>query len=118
MSKVQMLYENLDWEDGRQGGFGPQARSRTWDLIILSDCTYNTDTLPALVETLSALHSSNQGVASTKVLLATKPRHSSERVSFDLMSEQKWRIIGRQVVPLPLLGSEEQSVEMYMFEKP
>lgn len=123
-ANVQLLYENLDWEDGRQGKFGTQVRNHRWDLIMLSDCTYNVDMLPALVETLSELHTSNMTQEfpadtrrSTKVFLATKPRHVSERALFALMSHQGWIMHERQILPLPVIGSEAESVELYMFEK-
>lgn len=116
----QLLYENLDWEDGRKGHFGDLTASHTWDLIVLSDCTYNVDMLPALVETLSALHLHNaaqDSQAVTRVFLATKPRHSSEQALFDLMAEHGWEKAEEQALPLPVIGSEPQSVEMYLFGK-
>ena len=89
----------------------------------MSDCTYNIDTLPALVETLSALHSLNltrsrAGEApETKVFLATKPRHASERVFFDLISAQGWRMLQSQILPVSMLGADGQTIEMYVFGK-
>lgn len=126
---LKLLYENLDWEEGRKGAFGPETQSHRWDLVMLSDCTYNVDMLPALVETLSALHASNMAhVAasstssgeqpqSTKVFLATKPRHASEEALFDLLSQEGWAELHRQTLPLPVLGAETQSVELYLYEK-
>jgi hypothetical protein len=119
-----LVYENLDWEDGRLGHFGEQVTARHWDLIMLSDCTYNVDMLPALVETLSSLHSLNAGHAindggqgGTKVFLATKPRHSSEQALFALMAEHQWAKEQEQTISLPVIGAEPQSVELYLFEK-
>ncbi|KAL6890661.1 putative methyltransferase domain-containing protein [Trichoderma evansii] len=126
---VKLLYENLDWEEGRKGVFGSETQSHRWDLVMLSDCTYNVDMLPALVETLSALHASNMTHAatsstssgeqpqSTKVFLATKPRHTSEEALFDLLSQEGWTELHRQTLPLPVLGAETQSVELYLYEK-
>ncbi|KAF5024201.1 hypothetical protein F66182_3715 [Fusarium sp. NRRL 66182] len=120
---VKMLYENLDWEEGRQGRFGPQVKSGPWDLIMLSDCTYNVDMLPALVKTLSAIHAQNltyfpEGEPfTTKVFLATKPRHESEQVLFELMDKDSWYSVHRQVLPLPVLGGAPQSVELHLFDK-
>ncbi|KAL6820736.1 hypothetical protein V8C40DRAFT_268144 [Trichoderma camerunense] len=90
---VKLPYENLDCEQGQEGVFGPGAQSHRWDLVLLSDCTYNVDMLPALLGTLSALHESNtaetgEQLQSTKVILATKPRHASEEVLFGLLSDQ------------------------------
>ncbi|RDA83052.1 hypothetical protein CP532_1450 [Ophiocordyceps camponoti-leonardi (nom. inval.)] len=122
LARDNLLYESLDWEDGRRGVFGPLVRSRGWDLVMLSDCTYNTDSLPALVETLSALHRLN--VASTdergfvsKTWIATKPRHDSERVFLTLLADDGWKTVATQTLPLPVLGAEAQTVEMYLFEK-
>lgn len=120
---VRMLYENLDWEEGRRGRFGNQVKSKLWDLVMLSDCTYNVDMLPALVETLSALHTSNlthvhpSQPFSSKVFLATKPRHESEQALFDLMFKDGWDTLHQQVIPLPVLGAQPEEVEMYLFEK-
>ncbi|OAQ99357.1 hypothetical protein LLEC1_01060 [Akanthomyces lecanii] len=118
---LSLLYENLDWEDGRRGIFGSEVASRCWDLIIISDCTYNVDMLPALVETLSAIESSIKdkegGVTKTKVFLATKPRHASERALFDQMADNKWTVECSQILRLPVLGSEDESVELYLFER-
>ncbi|KAL7910877.1 putative methyltransferase domain-containing protein [Trichoderma velutinum] len=119
---VKLLYENLDWEQGREGVFGPEAQSHRWDLVLLSDCTYNVDMLPALVGTLSALHKSNTAQGdeqpqSTKVFLATKPRHASEEALFGLLSDQGWTELHRQTLPLPVLGAETQCVELYLYEK-
>jgi hypothetical protein len=118
-------FEPLDWEDGKDGSFGDQASSRAWDLVALCDCTYNTDTLPPLVKTLSALHrhsachnSIPEGApVNTEVLVATKLRHSSERTFFDLMSAEGWAIREQTVLPLPHLDSEGQAVEVYLFGK-
>lgn len=121
-SGISLLYENLDWEDGRKGIFGPEVGLRHWDLILISDCTYNVDMLPALVQTLNAIASSsasekrNNGTV-TKIFLATKPRHASERAFFDLMSDSKWLVEESQFLDLPVLGSEKESIELYIFRR-
>ncbi|KAG5946114.1 hypothetical protein E4U53_006628 [Claviceps sorghi] len=120
---AQVMYENLDWDNGRQGRFGNRVRERRWDLIMLSDCTYNADSIPALVGTLSAVHSLNKDFDpddtsfTTKVFLATKPRHNDELVLFDTMAAENWKITDKLVLPLPVLGRELERVEMYLFEK-
>ncbi|KAM3479573.1 hypothetical protein MY5147_001628 [Beauveria neobassiana] len=119
---MSLLYENLDWEHGRNGRFGHEVASRYWDLIIISDCTYNVDMLPALVETLNAIESSSRakqksGATETKVFLATKPRHASERAFFDLMADSQWCVQDSQILGLPVLGHEEESIELYLFQK-
>ncbi|KAI2616930.1 putative methyltransferase-domain-containing protein [Hypomontagnella submonticulosa] len=121
-SKVTLQYENLDWDEGRHGRFGPLASARPWDLVVLSDCTYNVDSLPALVGTLSALHAANlrypdvEG-AKTSVILATKPRHSSEQALFGLLKADKWRYSVLKSIPLPKIGEEDEVVDIYLLEK-
>ncbi|POR34876.1 UPF0665 family protein [Tolypocladium paradoxum] len=124
LGNANILYENLNWDHGRKGRFGWQVRRRRWDLVMLSDCTYNVDMLSPLVETLSALHASNVKQAAdgdepvpTRVFVATKPRHASERALFDLMAGDGWQTLETQILPLPVLGGESESVEMYLFEK-
>ncbi|RCI16245.1 hypothetical protein L249_2585 [Ophiocordyceps polyrhachis-furcata BCC 54312] len=120
LGRDDLLYESLDWNDGRRGVFGPLVRSRRWDLVMLSDCTYNTDSLPALVATLSALHHLNvesTGGFVSKAWIATKPRHDSERVVLTLLADDGWKTVATQTLPMPVLGGEAQTVEMYLFEK-
>lgn len=114
-----VMYENLDWNDGKDGIFGSEVMSRAWDLVILSDCTYN-DLLPQLVKTLSAVHAHSAQYSSpsnTKILLSTKPRHSDEREFFDLMSSDGWSIQEEAKLPLPVLYDEAQTIEVYLFSK-
>lgn len=114
-----VMYENLDWNNGKDGIFGPEVTSRAWDLVILSDCTYN-DLLPQLVKTLSAVHAhsaQHSSPSNTKILLSTKPRHSDEREFFDLMSRDGWSIQEEARLPLPVLYDEAQTIEVYLFSK-
>ncbi|KAL2119893.1 hypothetical protein VTJ04DRAFT_6854 [Mycothermus thermophilus] len=126
-----LSFEPLDWEDGRVGSFGARASSRAWDLVVVCDCTYNTDTLPALVGTISAVHrmsaeqqqeqqtesGSREEAVDTAVLLATKRRHDSEKRFFGMMEAEGWVIRERTEMPLPRLGGEKQRVEVYLFRK-
>ncbi|OTB17847.1 hypothetical protein K445DRAFT_20316 [Daldinia sp. EC12] len=120
---VTLQYEDLDWDEGRHGRFGALASARSWDLVILSDCTYNVDSLPALVRTLSALHAANvkhheaEADTKTSVILATKPRHSSEQALFGLLSSAGWRYSVLKSIPLPKLGEEDEVVDIYLLEK-
>ncbi|KAI1459788.1 putative methyltransferase-domain-containing protein [Annulohypoxylon moriforme] len=122
-SKVTLEYEDLDWDEGRLGQFGPLASAHPWDLVILSDCTYNVDSLPALVGTLSALHTANRKHAEnqiftkTSVILATKPRHSSEQALFGLLKADDWRYSVLKSIPLPKLGEDNEVVDIYTLEK-
>lgn len=114
----QLAFESLDWEDGKNGVLGPKARTG-WDLVIISDCTYNVDMLASLVATLSVLYKSSVALGKTgpKVMLATKPRHSSEKALFDLMLTEGWNILEDSTRGLPLLGLDDERVEIYLFGK-
>ncbi|KAF3019299.1 hypothetical protein E8E14_008372 [Neopestalotiopsis sp. 37M] len=125
---TEILYENLDWDEGSEGQFGPLVSSRSWDYIVLSDCTYNVDSFPVLVKTLSALHAHNLDYASknddyaaalptTKVILSTKPRHDSEQALFGMLQEADWKHHLFKSIPLPRLGEETETVEIYCIEK-
>lgn len=70
----------LDWDEPL-----PKAvRERQHDMIIISDCTYNPDSSPALVETLKALVTRSPKAI---IVLAMKVRHDSESIFFDLMKK-------------------------------
>lgn len=71
-------FEVLDWDEP----LPEQVRAQTYDLIIVSDCTYNADSLPTLVRTLKALTEISPEAA---VLVCLKRRHESEDVFFTLM---------------------------------
>jgi hypothetical protein len=118
-------YETLDWDDGARGSFGPIVRSRAWDFIVLSDCTYNVDAFPSLVGTLTALHSLNtksietepQERTATRVILSTKPRHESEKELFALLATDEWQHRLLVTIPLPRIDGEDEAVEIYLLEK-
>ncbi|KAK0668437.1 putative methyltransferase-domain-containing protein [Cercophora samala] len=117
-SAPSLDFESLDWVDGQNGVFGEQVQANTWDLIVVSDCTYNTDTLSPLVQTLSALHrhSAEQSIK-PKVFLSTKSRHSSEREFWDMMAADGWSIQEEATLPLPHINGGGNPIELYLFEK-
>ncbi|KAK3316482.1 putative methyltransferase-domain-containing protein [Apodospora peruviana] len=116
-TSLEIDFDSLDWNEGKIGVFSHKVLARPWDLVVLSDCTYN-DLLPALVQTLSAFHriSAERGI-DTRVMVSTKPRHDNERAYFDLMDADGWRISEETVLPLPVLNSDAQTVEVYLFSK-
>ncbi|KAI1743838.1 putative methyltransferase-domain-containing protein [Xylaria scruposa] len=123
-ANVATEYENLDWDEGCEGRFGPLAAATSWDLVVLSDCTYNVDSLPSLVGTLSALHAAKEqrrgadiDTVESSVLLATKPRHSSEQALFRLLKDQSWMYRVVKEIPLPKIGEEDEVVQIYLLER-
>ncbi|KAH7380951.1 putative methyltransferase-domain-containing protein [Cadophora sp. MPI-SDFR-AT-0126] len=86
--------------------------STQWNLILIADCTYNPDVVPDLVHTLGRLADGNKDL---NVLLAMKVRHSSEAVFFTLMEEGGWVIRESIKLPLPVLGGEEEEIDIFVF---
>ena len=103
----------LDWN----GTVPEDITEKTFDLIVVSDCTYNCDSLPALVKTLAALvFQSPQAL----IVVSMKVRHESELVFFDLMSEAGLKMFEQVYVPLSStdqlpLGQPRETAEVYIF---
>ena len=120
-SNISLQYEILDWKDGAKGVFGPCAGGCAWDLILVSDCTYNQDSSPILIETFSALHEANvskkPGMMS-RILLSTKQRHESEAIFFENIKDSGWETREESRIPLPVgPDAADEGVEIYLFEK-
>jgi hypothetical protein len=83
----------LDWLEPLPA----KLQSRTNDLIIVSECTYNSDTLEPLVGMLLSLT-----IRSPKavIVVSTKTRHESEAVFFDLMKNAGFIEEGNMRLPL------------------
>ncbi|KKA18344.1 hypothetical protein T310_7710 [Rasamsonia emersonii CBS 393.64] len=104
----------LDWDQAP----GEDVFSQPVDLVLVSDCTYNADSLPSLVRMIDALvrRSSN-----ALVLVALKRRHDSEAVFFDLMHDAALSTLERDTIALPSPyadGDEdlqENTIEIYLF---
>ncbi|OAX82941.1 hypothetical protein ACJ72_02711 [Emergomyces africanus] len=101
-------FQVLDWDEPVPA----EIAQHGYDLIVVSDCTYNADSLPALVEILTALV---QMSPSAIVLVALKKRHDSENLFFDLMKNAGFEIDSRNVVPLPSINSDNESVNIELF---
>jgi len=98
-------FMTLDWEAPL-----PKAiKDQNFDLVIVSECTYNTDTIPALVQTLSALNRQSPNAA---ILLSTKVRHSSESMFFDLMRKTNLVEADHTELSLPKDASSDEEPEV------
>lgn len=84
------------------------------DLVLVSDCTYNADSLPALVNVLWRLVESSPKAL---VLVSLKRRHDTEAVFFDLMKQADFVQSEESVYWLPAAYSERDRVEIYGFER-
>ena len=84
----------LDWE-----GHGLDViQDQTFDLIIISECTYNADSIPSLVHMLVGLMKTSPEAL---VLLSTKVRHESEATFFDLVAEAGLATVHQAAIDLP-----------------
>jgi hypothetical protein len=99
----------LDWSSP----LPPSIASTNWDLILVADCTYNPDVVPDLVATLGRL--TGNGKREVLVALAMKVRHESEIIFFELMHEDGFVVREKGKISLPVLGSEGQEIEMFVF---
>lgn len=102
------IHQVLDWS----APLSAKIAVSRWDLILVADCTYNSDVVPDLVKTLQAIAKSSKDVL---VCLAMKVRHESEMVFFDLMHESGWDMREKMKVELPVLGDEGQEIEIFVF---
>jgi len=86
--------------------------SRSFDLILVADCTYNPDSSSALVKTLSAIVESSPEAV---ILLAMKVRHSSELIFFDYMEMANFVTASQMKLPLPCGNEEAEEAAIYAF---
>ncbi|KAJ5225385.1 hypothetical protein N7468_006610 [Penicillium chermesinum] len=101
-------YQNLDWDEPPL-----QFCRKRIDLILVSDCTYNADSLPALVSVLDKLTRSSPEAL---VLVALKRRHESEAVFFDLM--QSAEFTGEQAsMDMPAQNDQVDKIELHCYRK-
>lgn len=90
----RVRFQALDW----LAPLPSSLQDRKNDLIIVSECTYNTDTLEPLVGMLvSLLVRSPKAV----IVVSTKTRHDSEAAFFDLMKNAGFVEEGNMRLPLP-----------------
>lgn len=103
----------LDWQE-----FSPSYLPRlVCDVVLISDCTYNSDSIPYLVSTLSALALRSSNVS---ILMSLKRRHASEAVLFDLLEQACFVEMYHKSIPLPdraraATGEDLETVEIYEY---
>ncbi|KAK5133096.1 hypothetical protein LTR08_008206 [Meristemomyces frigidus] len=90
----RVRFEPLDWEKP----LPTMLQSRMNDLVIVSECTYNPDTLQPLVDTLLRLLKRSPKAV---IVVATKTRHESEAAFFDLIRSAGLIEEGDLRLPLP-----------------
>lgn len=90
---------------------------RKSNLILVADCTYNSDVVPALVDTLKKLVDGSPDVL---IAVALKWRHVSEAVFHELMKEKGMREVDKHTercgnFDVDATGREEE-IEVYLFK--
>lgn len=101
-------FQTLDWDEPP-----PNLCSQPIDLILVSDCTYNADSLPTLVSVLDRLVRTSPEAL---VLVALKRRHDSEAIFFDLMRTAAFT--SQQAnVQLPAQHDEVDQIELHCYSR-
>ena len=85
----------LDWDEELSSVFDELPQ---FDVIIVSDCTYNVNSLPALVRTIKGLFAVSPGAL---LIVSMKVRHESEAIFHELIAGAQLQEISHSVVPLP-----------------
>lgn len=140
----RLSYLNLDWATRLPEAV--RGTGQSWDLVVVSDCTYNPDVVPDLVATLDRIVSINEGAKTprrqggssdilagtgeatddsvpadvpgeTLVCLAMKVRHESESVFFHLMRDKGFVIREQMGLALPVLGAEAEEILVFVFAR-
>ncbi|KAJ9409587.1 hypothetical protein DTO045G8_2513 [Paecilomyces variotii] len=103
--KSALAFQTLDWDEQPPD----ELRNAGIDFILVSDCTYNADSLPSLVHVLDALV---QTSPEALVLVALKRRHDSEAIFFDLMQGAGFATLDHDKIALPSFGfGEDEHVD-------
>lgn len=108
-------FEVLDWTQPL-----PDSTSgKPFDLVLVADCTYNADFIPALVDTLTRLMKTSPHAL---IVLSTKTRHSSEAVFFEQMGTAKFEIIDQSHALAPTRypieePEDAERVDVYCFKQ-
>ena len=100
-----VTFQTLDWDEPGDLCNG------SIDLILVSDCTYNADSLPPLVAVLGRLARSSPDAV---VLVALKRRHDSEAIFFDLMRSAGFSAV-QTTYQLPAQHGEKNAIELYCY---
>jgi predicted nicotinamide N-methyase len=106
MSSVK--YRNLDW-----GNPPDDLCSCPIELILVSDCTYNEDSLPVLVSALDRLVRTSPDAV---ILVALKRRHDSETKFFDLMASAGF-MSEMESMELPSQHGEVDKIEFHCYSR-
>ena len=108
--------ECLDWDDALPSDLAERA----FDVIIVSDCTYNTDSTSALVRTISELM---PRAGDALAIIAMKKRHLDENIFFDLMLKTGLSLTSTTNIDLPYsrdstdIRFADEIVDFYIYKR-
>jgi predicted nicotinamide N-methyase len=106
-----LQYRPLEWEEELPDDL---FESPSVDLVLVSDCTYNADSLPALVSVLSRLTDMSPHAL---ILVALKRRHESESIFFDLMRSAGLESLHVDRMSLPSQYDESDEIELHCYRR-
>ncbi|KAJ5362505.1 hypothetical protein N7541_003349 [Penicillium brevicompactum] len=107
-SASSVRYQNLDWEHPPEN-----LCSQPIELILVSDCTYNADSLPVLVSCLDRLVRASPGAL---ILVSLKRRHESETVFFELMRSAGFSSV-QDSMELPSEHEQVDEIEFHCYSR-
>ncbi|KAL4869431.1 hypothetical protein BDV12DRAFT_208541 [Aspergillus spectabilis] len=105
----EINYRPLEWEEELPNDL---FETPYIDLILVSDCTYNADSLPALVSVLSRLVRLSPHAL---ILVALKRRHESESVFFELMQSAGLHDLYLHRMKLPSQHEQWDEIELHCY---
>ena len=127
---IEILDRNVEFAQSVSSGYKLATAALDWnapvpemvakqrfDLVVLSDCTYNSDSIPGLVKTLSSIARNSPH---TFIVISLKVRHDSEAIFFDLMARANFIRAEHTAIPLPdrcrsQTGQDLEVVEIYVY---
>ncbi|KAL3465541.1 putative methyltransferase-domain-containing protein [Aspergillus heterothallicus] len=104
-----LQYRPLEWEEELPDDL---FDTPSIDLVLVSDCTYNADSLPALVSILRRLANMSPHVL---ILVALKRRHESESIFFDLMKSAGLDTLNLDRMRLPSQYDDYDEIELHCY---
>jgi predicted nicotinamide N-methyase len=107
-----LSYRNLDWSEAL-----PYSVFQTkFNIILVADCTYNPNSVPFLVDTLSSCADKDPEVL---ICVAMKIRHDSEIIFFQLMQRRQLGVVETLKLDLPVLGLPDngEQIEIWVFRR-
>ena len=102
----------LDWDRDLPDTIAAEQ----FDLVLVCDCTYNTDSIPALVKTLVTLLAQSPAVM---VVVANKIRHDSELSFFDQMTNVGLAEVEQLTIPVGdgylVTNTPSQNIDIHVY---